>query len=76
MSLEDGGLFDVNNKWTTTSGHKTHRVGRNADIGVSGIRTSGGCEWELDINVLEDIIHEITQSEPLNEGNHMHIYTK
>ena len=41
MSLVDGGLFDSHNNWRTP--HGEHRVGKNADIGFTGITQDGVC---------------------------------
>jgi hypothetical protein len=32
MSLESGGLFDLNAQWTNGDGHDSHRIGRSVDI--------------------------------------------
>lgn len=32
MSLEWGGLFDLNNGWTNAQGHNSHRIGKSVDI--------------------------------------------
>lgn len=32
ISLEYGGMFDVNGQWNTNSGHKSHRIGTDVDV--------------------------------------------
>jgi len=76
MSLESGGLFDIdiNNNWNTP--HKSHRVGTNADIGIFGIDIDGKCtEQTLNLKDLERIIRDETGIRPLRETNHLHLFS-
>ncbi len=70
MSLEYGGLFDINNNWQTP--HRGHRIGENADIAFIGINRDNECE-NLNIRRLERLVRIHTQNEPVMEGNHYHI---
>lgn len=38
MSLEFGGLFDLDVNFTVTAGHARHRCGQNVDLHVTFIR--------------------------------------
>lgn len=70
MSLPLGGLFDIDNNWRTD--HKTHRVGRHADIGFSGIR-NGVCT-SFNRDRLEAAIRRKTGNAPVIHGNHFHAF--
>lgn len=37
ISVVPGGLFDLDTEWTSFSGHKEHRQGRNADVDASTV---------------------------------------
>jgi len=75
MSLESGGLFDIdiNNNWNTP--HKSHRVGTNADIGFRAINSDSECT-DINLRRLRRIIQTEIRSEPLRETNHFHIIIK
>lgn len=32
ISLEYGGMFDVNGQWNTNGGHSSHRIGTDVDV--------------------------------------------
>jgi hypothetical protein len=73
MSLEKGGLFDINNNWLTP--HNEHRVGSSADIGISGINQAAVCV-ALNLVRLRLIVRHYTGANPVeNEGTgpHFHI---
>ena len=71
MSLEYGGLFDCNNDWEPP--HRSHRTGKNADIGFTGINSYGHCT-SLNRSRLEQFF---TEQSVLNytESDHYHITT-
>lgn len=69
MSLPSGGLFDIRNGWT--SPHKTHRTGRDTDVGFTGGR-DGACV-EFDRDLLRAVISSVVGTAPLREGDHFHI---
>jgi hypothetical protein len=70
MSLEYGGLFDVNNNWRTP--HGEHRVGKNADIGFTGLNTNNRC---VNLNLMQLLtrIRAFTSGPTLRENDHYHI---
>ncbi|MDE3058448.1 MAG: penicillin-insensitive murein endopeptidase [Bacteroidota bacterium] len=70
MSLPWGGLFDINNDWSTP--HAEHRVGINADIGFNGIGENDGCT-PLNKHDLLGQISKYTNGTPYIEGDHYHI---
>jgi hypothetical protein len=72
MSLKYGGLFDWINNWE--SPHKLHRLGKNADVGFTGIDSNNRCV-SLSKRFLYKLIQDITQIIPLEESDHFHIYT-
>lgn len=69
MSLEYGGLFDINGDWRPP--HRSHRTGENADIGFSGINSSNQCV-QLNRARLEVNIDSYSESRII-EGDHYHI---
>ena len=69
MSLQFGGLFDIDNDWRTP--HRGHRVGVNADVGFTGIR-NGVCVSYNRARLLEAIVENARRA-PLIEGNHFHV---
>lgn len=75
MSLESGGLFDINNNWRTP--HRSHRLGSSADIGFTGINQNNQC---VNINRLQlrTIFNDVanrngTMVRILPEDDHYHI---
>jgi hypothetical protein len=73
MSLQKGGLFDINNNWVPA--HKEHRIGINADIGVRGIDQSTTCV-NLNKIHLRSIIDRFTKGPTLEHkgpNGHFHI---
>ena len=74
MSLPTGGLFDIKNDWKPK--HDTHRVGREADIGFTGIM-NGVCT-AFDEDRLFTVIRDIARRAPLIEntasGTHFHAH--
>lgn len=70
MSLPQGGLFDVNNTWG--SPHRTHRTGRDVDIGFTGVQDGRCVTFEAED--LRDTIEEATGKVPLGEGDHFHVF--
>jgi hypothetical protein len=70
MSLPLGGLFDIDNNWTTD--HKTHRVGRHVDIGFRGVRNAVCAEY--DRRLLQREIFRATTRDAVIESNHFHAY--
>lgn len=81
MSLIYGGLFDANHNapnprlWATP--HKEHRIGINADIGITGINAQNQCV-NLDTTKVKKIMQDKTGKEPLREydPDHFHVYIK
>ena len=73
MSLENGGLFDVNNNWNIP--HKSHRIGTNADIGFRAINSDSECT-DINLRRLRRVIQSEIRREPLRETNHFHITIK
>jgi hypothetical protein len=81
MSLVFGGLFDTKHNadpptpWMTP--HREHRIGINADIGITGIDTADSCV-NLNKVHLEAVIISVTDKKPLEEFSppHFHIYVK
>jgi hypothetical protein len=71
MSLEYGGLFDINENWQPP--HNTHRSGTNADIGYRGIDEDNNCV-DIHRRRLQRIIQSQTGNEPFRESNHFHVY--
>ena len=74
MSLPLGGLFDFENSWQVP--HREHRVGRNADIGFSGIGSNGRCIERLNLQRLSEIIETYTDDDPYThrgDSPHYHI---
>jgi len=70
MSLENGGLFDIGNNWQTP--HRSHRLGRSADIGFTGINQNNQCV-NLNQRQLRNIITDYAGDDTLIEGDHYHI---
>jgi hypothetical protein len=70
ISLDNGGLFDVNNNWSNP--HQSHRMGTNADIGFTGIDQNDNC-MNLNLKDLEEIITGYIRRPPFREGDHFHI---
>jgi len=62
MSLEQGGLFDINANWQEP--HKSHRYGANCDFNF-------GTLTQEQLDKLIDIIDDY--GERLDEGNHWHL---
>jgi hypothetical protein len=74
MSLEWGGLFDINNNWQRP--HAEHREGKSADIGFSGIDRNGRCVERLQIVRLRRLIDRHTTDAPYEhtgQNEHFHI---
>jgi hypothetical protein len=78
MSLEYGGLFDCGSKTvqpnTWQAPHNSHRIGKNADIGFTGIDINGGCV-SINRRELREFIRRYTQNQPLIEADHYHIFS-
>lgn len=74
MSLEWGGLFDNQNNWRYIVGatHGEHRIGRNADIGFSGIDQDGRC-LRLNLIDLRRFILAYTTDTAFSHSDHYHI---
>jgi len=78
MSLEFGGLFDNLNNWQYVRGrsHGEHRVGKNADIGFSGIDSNNRCVTRLRLALLRRLILRHTTDVPYEhtgQDGHFHI---
>lgn len=74
MSLEKGGLFDINNNWRPA--HSEHRIGQNADIGFKGINQATQCV-DLELEVLRRIINRFTTGPTLeHRGSHPHFHLR
>ena len=75
MSLEYGGLFDCGSRTvppnTWRPPHNSHRLGRNADIGFTGINSSNQCvplnRARLEVKI------DYYSGNRITEGNHYHI---
>jgi hypothetical protein len=83
MSLNNGGLFDVNNDWRPTSadciakngkGHCGHRSGINADIEFHGMNNQNECilYTTAQRGTLLNTIKNVTRVRPFIEGGHYH----
>jgi hypothetical protein len=76
MSLEKGGVFDIENNWIPDSGHTEHRVGQNADIGYKGINQATQCV-DLELEVLRRAIYKHTTGPTLeHKGSRPHFHIR
>lgn len=72
MSLENGGLFDFKDNWIPS--HWAHRLGKNADIGYSGIDGNDNCIDPLDLTDLFNIITSRCSRRPIEEDERVHYH--
>jgi hypothetical protein len=72
MSLPMGGLFDYDIQKSWQPGHTAHRIGRDADIGFTGVRTGACVAYER--SRLEFRIIKVTNKIPYPHRDHYHVY--
>lgn len=73
ISLIWGGLFDIGNNWLEP--HSEHAIGKQADIGLSGIDENKVCV-ELPKRDLVKSISRYTNEKTHSESDHYHIRVK
>jgi hypothetical protein len=79
MSLEYGGLFDCGSKTvqpnTWQAQHNSHRIGKNADIGFTGINPSNQCVPLISSENTRELIKVFIRytAKYITEGDHYHI---
>lgn len=72
MSLENGGLFDIEAHWNNVGGHNSHRTGINVDIETQGRLTAEERTW-----LREEVTRrpaDFDDARTLTHGgNHLHL---